>query len=130
VNLQEIVIVTFIIELIEVLLQYSATLKESIYKIYKLYKKSPFLFFVSNIGYIWLLFISINYGVFNFAIVLAVALKSLDIFTKLQLIQNIYLKPDQNYINDILPLIEDRAPSWMWIIGPLTYPYIVYIALS
>jgi hypothetical protein len=129
-NIEEIVIVTFIIEIIELMLQYSATLKGSLFKIYSYYQKSPFIFFFSNIGYIWLLFISINYGVFNFAFVLAIILKSFDIFTKIHLIQKLFLKPDNSYINEISPVLESKTPFWVWLIGPLTYPYIVYVALS
>ncbi len=129
-NINEIVIVTLLVEIIEVMLQYSNTLKGSIVKIFSYYQKSPFLFFASNVGYIWLLFISINYGVFNFAMVLAVSLKSLDIFTKMHLIQKLFLKPDNNYIHDISPMLEGKTPFWVWLIGPLTYPYIVYVALS
>jgi len=129
-DIQEIVLLTFIIEIIEVMLQYSSTLKGSLFKIYSYYQKSPFLFFTSNVGYIWLLFISINYGIFNFAMIFAVVLKSIDIFIKMHLIEKLFLKPDNNYINEITPILEDRAPYWVWLIGPITYPYIVYIALS
>jgi hypothetical protein len=129
-NITELVIVTLLIEIIEVMLQYSTTLKGSIFKIFHYYQKSPFIFFASNVGYIWLLFISVNYGIFNLAMVLAVSLKSVDIFTKMHLIQKLFLKPDSNYINEISPMLEGKTPYWVWLIGPLTYPYIVYVALS
>lgn len=129
-NVQEIVIVTLIVEFIEVILQYSNTFKDSIFKIYSYYQKSPFLFFMTNVGYIWLLFVSIYYGVFNLPMVFAITLKSMDIFTKMHLIQKLFLKPDSNYFNEIEPILDSKTPYWMWLIGPLTYPYIVYIALS
>jgi len=129
-NIQQIVIVTILIEIIEIMLQYNSTLKGSLYKLYGYYNKSPFLFFASNLGYIWLLFISINYGVFDLAIIFAVILKSIDIFTKMELIKRVFIKKDINYLNEISPIIEAKAPYWMWLIGPITYPYIVYVALS
>jgi len=129
-NIQEIVIVTLLVEILEVMLQYSSTLKGSIFKIFNYYQRSPFIFFASNVGYIWLLFVSVNYGVFNMAMVLAVTLKSIDIFTKMHLIQKLFLKPDSNYITEIAPMLEAKTPYWVWLIGPMTYPYVVFIALS
>jgi hypothetical protein len=129
-QLQEIVIATFVVEIIEVMLQSSNSLKNSIAKIYSYYQKSPFIFFLTNIGYIWLLFIAVGYGVLNTPIALALSLKTVDIFTKMHLMQRLFLKPDSNYISEFSQMLESKTPIWMWLVGPLTYPYIVYIALS
>jgi len=128
-NVEQIVLTTFLVEIAEVFLQYNPTYKGSIYRMYSYYQKSPFLFFSTNVGYIWLLFVSIYYGVFNGVIILATTLKSIDIFTKIYLIQKLFIKRDLNYINQIEPIINAKTPSWVWFIGPLTYPYLIYIAL-
>ncbi len=124
----ELVVATFIIELLEAILQYGATLKESLFKQYHYYIKSPFLFFASQLGYVWLLFISIVYGNLNWAIILAVVLKSIDIFTKLTLLEKLFIKPDSAYIAEIEPMLEMKIPAWIYLIGPLTYPYLVYLS--
>jgi len=127
-QIYELVMITVIIEILEVFLQYKTTLKLSLFKIYNYYQKSPFLFFITNVGYIWLLFISIVYSKLNFALILGIILKSLDIFTKLTLIQKIFLKPDNLYISEISPILDSKLPFWVYLIGVLTYPYIVYFA--
>lgn len=127
-GITELVVITLIVELIELYLQYSSTLKESLFKLYSYYQKSPFIFYASNIGYIWLLFITIAYSKYNFAMLLAIVLKSFDIFTKLTLIDKIFVKQDRRYIDEISTVIESKVPVWIYLIGPMTYPYIIYIA--
>ncbi len=126
----DIVLATFIIEASEIYLQYSSTLMGSISKLFNYYKVSPFLFFISHIGYIWLLFISINFGVFNFPIVLAVILKSIDIFTKMHFFNKIFISRDINYIKESSNMLNMRIPFWVWMLGPMLYSYLVYISLS
>jgi hypothetical protein len=124
----ELVFATVIIELLEALLQYDTTLKSSLFKQYYYYLKSPFLFFGSQLGYVWLLFLSIFYGNLSWAIVFAVVLKSFDIFTKITLLEKLFIKPDSNYIAEIEPVLDMKIPFWVYLIGPMTYPYLVYLA--
>ncbi len=129
-DIGQIVIATLIIEILEILLQYDKTLKGSLFKQYQYYMKSPFLFFGTQIGYIWLLFLAIFYGNLSWALVFAVILKSFDIFTKLALLDRLFIKPDSNYIAEIEPLLDMKIPTWIYLIGPLTYPYLVYLAFE
>lgn len=126
----ELVFATVMIELLEALLQYDTTLKNSLFKQYHYYLKSPFLFFGSQIGYIWLLFLSIVYSNLSWAIIIAVVLKSFDIFTKITLLEKLFIKPDSNYITEIEPVLDMKIPFWVYLIGPLTYPYLVYLAFQ
>ena len=129
-DIDQLVVATLIIEILETLLQYDKTLKHSLFKQYHYYLKSPFLFYASQLGYIWLLFLSIFYGNLNWALVLAVVLKSFDIFTKIALLEKLFIKPDSNYIAEIEPLLDMKLPFWIYLIGPMTYPYLVYIAFQ
>ncbi len=129
-DIGQIVIATLIIEILEILLQYDKTLKGSLFKQYQYYMKSPFLFFGTQIGYIWLLFLAIFYGNLSWALVFAVILKSFDIFTKLALLDRLFIKQDSNYIAEIEPLLDMKIPTWIYLIGPLTYPYLVYLAFE
>jgi len=129
-NLNQIVIATLIIEIIEIFLQYDTTLKYSLFKQYTYYLKSPFLFFATQVGYIWLLFLAIFYGNLNWALVIAVVLKSFDIFTKISLLEKLFIKPDSHYIAEIEPFLDIKIPLWIYLIGPMTYPYLVYLAFQ
>ena len=129
-DITQFVIATLIIELLETILQYEKTLKHSLFKQYQYYIKSPFLFYASQIGYVWLLFLSIVYGNLSWALVLAVVLKSLDIFTKVSLLEKLFIKPDSNYIAEIEPFLDMKIPLWIYLIGPITYPYLVFLAFQ
>ncbi len=129
-DINQLVVATLIIEILETILQYDKTLKYSLFKQYHYYLKSPFLFFASQLGYIWLLFLSIFYGNLSWPLVLAVVLKSFDIFTKIALLEKLFIKPDSNYIAEIEPLLDMKLPFWIYLIGPLTYPYLVYLAFQ
>ena len=129
-DISQIVIATLIIEIVELFLQYEKTLKHSLFKQYQYYLKSPFLFYGSQVGYIWLLFLSIFYGNLSWALVLAVILKSFDIFTKVSLLEKLFIKPDSNYIAEIEPLLDMKIPVWIYLIGPLTYSYLVFLAFQ
>ncbi len=129
-SIEEIVFITIIAELLEIFLQYSMSLKESILKQYSYYNKSPFLFFATHTGYIWILFLIIYYNKLNFAILLAILLKTLDIYTKVVIIQNLFIKAKGKYLDEINSILEQETPIWLYFIGLFTYPYIVYLAFS
>ena len=129
-SIEEIVFITIIAELLEIFLQYSMSLKESILKQYSYYNKSTFLFFATHTGYIWILFLIIYYNKLNFAILLAILLKTLDIYTKVVIIQNLFIKAKGKYLDEINSILEQETPIWLYFIGLFTYPYIVYLAFS
>ena len=124
------VLISFILELLEVILQYSTTLKSSTYKLYGYYYKSSFLFFVMHFGYLWILFVSLYFDNLSWAIILALTLKTLDMFTKIDLMNKLFIKPDREYISELSSLLDSKIPVWVYLIGPLTYPYLIYIALK
>ena len=104
-NVESLVLIALIVEIVEVALQYNTTLKGSIYRLYKYYNTSVFLFFATHLGYIWILFVSIAYSNLTWPILVAVTLKTFDIFTKLELIKKLFFKPDMNYIAEIATMI-------------------------
>lgn len=129
-SLSQLVIMTFVFEFAEIYLQYSTTLKESLLKQYSYYSKSPFLFYGTQVGYIWLLFLSIYYGNLTWPLIIAIVLKSFDIFTKLMLLEKLFIKPDASYIAQIESTLTMRLPFWAYLVGPLTYPYLVFLAFN
>jgi len=129
-NVESLVLISLIAEITEIALQYNTTLKGSVYRLYRYYNKTPFLFFATHLGYIWILFVSIAYSNLTWPILVAVTLKTFDIFTKLELIKKLFLKPDINYIAEISNMIEAKIPFWVYLVGPLTYPYLIYLAFK
>jgi hypothetical protein len=127
-SISEIVLVTIVIEIIEALLQYSKSMRLTIYKLYSnYYNKSAFYFFTVQIGYIWILYLSLAYNNLSWPILLALALKIFDIFSKLDMINRVVLKPKDSNISEILDM---PIPFWIYLTGVVTYPYLVYLAFS
>ena len=122
----EIVLITFILEVIESYIQYGRTLKEVVEKLYRIYQKSPFLFFIIHLDYLWLLFISLAYSNLSWPLIFAIALKTFDIFTKLDLIKRVYIKEDRE-MEEFLNL---QMPPWTYLVSIFTYPYLVYLAFA
>ena len=129
-ELMQILFISFILEFLELYLQYGKTLKASILKLYSFYNKSPFLFFLSHLDYIFILYISLKYSNLSWPLIFAIALKTFDIFTKIELIKKIFLKPDMKYISEISPVLEIQIPLWVYLIGPFTYPYLIYLSFN
>ena len=129
-GVMELVFILFVLEVVELFVQYSSTLKESVYKLYKYYSKSPFIFFGIHFGYIWILFVSLKYDNLSWAIIVALVLKTFDIFTKIELIKKLYIKPDINYIYQISSILDAKIPFWVYLAGPFTYPYLLYLAFT
>jgi hypothetical protein len=127
-NISEIVLVTAVVEIIEALLQYSKSMRLTIYKLYtNYYSKSAFYFFAVQFGYIWIMFLSLAYDNLSWPILLALALKIFDIFSKLDMINRVVLKPKDSNISEILDM---PIPFWIYLTGVVTYPYLVYLAFS
>jgi len=127
-NIEILILITFLAEIIELLFFYSPILGGSLVRSYNLYKKSPFLLFSAHTGYIWLLIISIKYNNLSIPIIIAIALKTLDIFTKIELIKSVFIK--QSNSNELNELLNTKVPFWIYAISLCTYPYLVYLAFS
>jgi hypothetical protein len=127
-SVSDIVLTTVVVELLEGVLQYSKTIRQTTYKLYSnYYSKSPFLFFGVHIGYMWIMFLSLAYDNLSWPLILALALKVFDIFSKLDLINRVVLKPNDSNMSDILDM---PIPFWVYLTGIMTYPYLVYLAFS
>ena len=129
-GVEELVLISLILELLEVAFHYSSTLKGSIYRLYRYYNSSPFIFFATHFGYIWILYVSIVYSNLSWPILVAVTLKTFDIFTKLELIKKLFIEPDMKYISSVATLLDTKIPIWVYLVGPFTYPYLIYLAFS
>ena len=127
-NIEILILITFLAELIELLFFYSPILGGSLVRSYNLYKKSPFLLFGAHTEYIWLLIISIKYNNLSIPIIIAIALKTLDIFTKIELIKSVFIKHSNS--NELNELLNTKVPFWIYAISLCTYPYLVYLAFS
>jgi len=114
-------------ELIELSWQIAPTLRLTLQRIERLYRRSIFLLLLGHTGYLYLLWLSLRYDLLNWPIILGIALKTLDIFTKLELLKKLHRGESDATLEAML---DTRMPLWLWLVGPLTYPWLVWLALS
>ncbi|WP_456433776.1 hypothetical protein [Nitratifractor sp.] len=124
--LWEIVALSFLAELVEISWQYAPRFSRAMERIYALYRRSIFLFFLGHTGYLYILYVALRYDLLDWPIIVAIALKTLDVFTKLELMRKIYVRREHDEM--VAELMELDFPRWVWAIGPLSYPWLIYLA--
>jgi hypothetical protein len=126
-QLWHLVVLSFLAELLEMGWQYAPTLRQVLERVYTLYRRSIFLLLLGHTGYLYLLWLSLYYDVLNWPIILAIALKTLDIFTKIEMVRKLFVRKEYDEV--LGEMLEMPFPLWLWLLGPLTYPWLVWLAL-
>ena len=124
----EIVLFSFAAEMLELILQYAPTLYGVLSRLYDYYRKSIFLMLGIHTGYLYILYISLYTDTLNWTMVFIIALKTFDIFTKIELIRRIFIRGE--YDSSTKEMLQMQVPLWLFLIGPLTYPWLLYLSFS
>ncbi|WP_456427724.1 hypothetical protein [Nitratifractor sp.] len=122
------VALSLLAETVETAWQYAPTMRDVMEKAWRLYRRSIFLLLLGHTGYLYLLYLSLRYGLLDWPIIVAIALKTLDIFTKIEIIRRVYVRGEIDSVTD--EMLSMRIPLWLWMIGPLTYPWLVWMAFT
>lgn len=115
-------------ELFEAHTQRASTLMGILSNLYHYYRKSIFLFFLVQPGFYTLLFIVLYTGTLNASMVFLLALKVFDMFYKIDLIQQVFIKREVSV--EIGQMLEWKIPSWFTYMGLFTYPPLLFFSLS
>ncbi len=124
----KLILLFILVELFEANWQRASTLMGSLAKSYYFYSKSIFLLLFMHIGYLYTLYISLAFDLLNWPIFFILLLKSMDIFTKIHLIEKIFVRKevDESFIR----MLESPTPWWYYLMGVVTYPWLLYMALG
>jgi hypothetical protein len=122
------VALSFLAELVETSWQYEPRMREVMEKVWRLYRRSIFLLLLGHTGYLYILYLSLRFDLLNWPIVVAIALKTLDIFTKIEMVRKIYVRGESDPLTD--EMLKMKMPPLLWAVGPLTYPWLVWLALT
>ena len=114
-------------ESIEVSIQKAPTLYGMLQKLYFYYRRHIFLFFLVQPGFYTLLFIIIQTDTLNTPMIFLIALKVFDIFSKIELIRQLFL--EQKISEEFAQLLEWPMPSWLFALSLGSYPSLLYYAL-
>jgi len=127
-NLWPILVAGFFLELLELSWQAGSTLQEAFERMYRVYRRSVFLFLLGHTGYLYLLYISLAYDRLNWPMILALALKIADLFTKMGILDKIYVKKERD--ENLRQMLGVPVSAWMWFAAPLTYPWLLYLSFT
>jgi hypothetical protein len=126
-QLWHLVLLSLLAELVELSWQLAPTLRRTLERIDALYRRSIFLLLLGHTGYLYLLWLSLRFDLLNWPIILGIALKTLDIFTKIELLKAVR---SDRVDPQTEAMLDWSMPLWLWLIGPLTYPWLVWLALT
>jgi hypothetical protein len=116
-----------LIELLEVNLQKASTLGMMIDRLYGYYQKSIFLFFLVHPTFYFVLLVSIYTEILNFYIIIILLIKVFDIFFKIEMIRQRYIKKEMDTGLDSMMNME--ISPWMGYLGTPIYVSLLIMAL-
>ncbi|MCH9739916.1 MAG: hypothetical protein K0U38_03620 [Epsilonproteobacteria bacterium] len=115
----QIVLLMVMLELIEANLQKAGTLELMIERLYGYYQKSIFLFFLVHPSYYFVIFISLYLNLLDFYIIAILVIKSLDIFFKIEMIQQRFIKQEMD--EELKIMMKMKMAPWMSLLGVIMY---------
>ncbi len=113
-------------EIFEILWQKSPTLASMLAKIYRYYKKSPYLLYLMHPSYIFTLYL-FYLTHYNLWILAILAIKSIDILFKVQLIQKHFVRDELS--EEMKTMLNLPLHPIMLTMGLMIYPYLLYLAI-
>lgn len=115
-------------EIFEAVWQRSSSLIEALGKSYSLYQKSVFLLFAMHPSFYVVLLVVLAMGNLNLLMILIVALKIFDLFMKIELIRQIFIKV--SVPKPLWEVLSRPLSPLVFYIGLFVYPPFLYIALT
>ncbi len=123
----QIIILMIALEIIEANFQKAPTIGGMIGRLYGYYHKSVFLLFLAHPTLYFVLFISIATNILNIYIILIILIKVFDIFFKIEMIQQIYIR--KKIDNQLLPILDMPITPLMSYMGLLIYVPLLILGL-
>jgi hypothetical protein len=121
------VLILIFLEMFEALWQRADNMMSVLKNGYHYYQKSIFLFLLMHPSFYYILFVSLLTNILNGWIVAILLFKTIDIFLKIVLMQNIFVKGEID--EDMLPFLEERVTPWIFLMGLGLYPPLLIYAL-
>jgi len=125
--LTQIVLLMIMLELIEANLQKAPTLELMIDRLNGYYQKSIFLFFLVHPTFYFIIFVALYLNVMNFYMIAILIIKSFDIFFKIEMIQQRYVRGEMD--RELEMMMHLNISPWMSLLGVVMYVPLLVMAL-
>jgi len=121
------ILILIILELFEAWWQRSDTMIGVLTLGYHYYQKSIFLFFLMHPSFYYMLFVILFTQVLNGWMVTILLLKSVDLFFKIAMMQNLFVKDE---VDEVLgSILYEPLSPWIFLTGVSLYPFLLFYAL-
>ncbi|MBN2769051.1 MAG: hypothetical protein JXQ68_08090 [Campylobacterales bacterium] len=114
-------------ELFEISWQYSKTLYGVLEKANGYYQKSIFILLLMHPSFYYVLFVVLATGKLNLTMIIIIAFKIFDIFMKIELVRQLFIKREISA--EMESLLHTPISSSIFFIGIILYVPLLYIAL-
>jgi len=125
--LTQIILLMVMLEIIEANFQRASTFEGMIERLYSYYQQSVFLLFLVHPTFYFVLFIAIYLDLWNFFTIAILALKSLDIFFKVEIIRQRYIRKKMD--EELQMMMKMRLAPWIYLLGVVIYVPLLAMAL-
>lgn len=121
------ILILIVLELFEAWWQRAETMVGVLANGYHYYQKSIFLFFLMHPSFYYVLFVILFTQTLNGWMVTILLLKVMDIFFKITLMQNLFVK---NKVDEMMgSILQEPLSPWIFLTGVGLYPFLLFYAL-
>ena len=125
--LTQIILLMVMLEIIEANFQRASTFEGMIERLYHYYQQSVFLLFLVHPTFYFVLFVVLYLDLWNFFTIAILALKSLDIFFKVEIIRQRYIREKMD--EELQIMMKMRLAPWVYLLGVIIYAPLLAMAL-
>jgi len=128
ISISTIILILILLEIFEAWWQYSLNMELVLFKAYKYYRKSIFLFFLMHPAFYFTLFIILYTNILNGWMIAILMFKTVDLFFKINIMKALF--EDDNLNNDIRAVLKEPLSPIIFLTGLGLYPFLMFYGIN
>jgi len=128
ISISTIILILILLEIFEAWWQYSLNMELVLFKAYKYYRKSIFLFFLMHPAFYFTLFIILYTNILNGWMIAILMFKTVDLFFKINIMKALF--EDDNLNNDIRAVLKEPLNPIIFLTGLGLYPFLMFYGIN
>ncbi len=128
ISISTIILILVLLEIFEAWWQYSSNIQEVLFKAYRYYQKSIFLFFLMHPAFYFTLFIILSTEILNGWILAILVFKTLDLFFKINIMKDLFETGNLN--EEIRTMLKEPLSPIIFLTGLGLYPFLMFYGLN
>jgi len=128
ISISTIILILILLEIFEAWWQYSLNMELVLFKAYKYYRKSIFLFFLMHPAFYFTLFTILYTNILNGWMIAILMFKTVDLFFKINIMKALF--EDDNLNNDIRAVLKEPLSPIIFLTGLGLYPFLMFYGIN